>query len=68
MRLVRGFVLMQNACYNIHNWSSVRLEHIKLFSQRHTEPVTIRITTVALREPRVGDKFASRHGQTHLIF
>ena len=63
MCLGPGFVLMQNACYNIRNWSSVRLEHIKLLSQRNTEPVTVRITTVALREPRVGDKFASRHGQ-----
>jgi DNA-directed RNA polymerase beta subunit len=40
------------------------MEHIQIGTAvQNAEPVTIRIVTVTLREPRVGDKFASRHGR-----
>lgn len=61
-----GYVLTMSGCYNLHSWSPVRLEHVRIghTTQQLQEPITIRITTVALREPRIGDKFASRHGRT----
>ena len=54
-----GFVLMSNGCYNLHSWSPVRQEHVRLSrASTSTEPITVRVTTVSLREPRVGDVVA----------
>lgn len=88
--LDEAYVLMANGCYNLHSWSPVRQEHIKIGKASGStepgwwmrnqpptlpKPITVRITTITMREPRVGDardshysacsgiKFASRHGQ-----
>lgn len=47
-------------CYNLHTWSTVKPEHVRINNGRSTDVVTVRITTVALREPQVGDDQASR--------
>ena len=52
--------------YNLSTWAPVK--NSVLLRRLYNTPgdpvsVTVRITTVALRETRVGDKVASRHGQ-----
>lgn len=59
-----GFVLMGHGNYSLSTMSPVPLAAIQ--KRLHTgEPttLTVRVTTAALREVRIGDKFASRHGQ-----
>lgn len=60
-----GYVIVGTGAYNLHTWAPVRLEHVRVLGagtgNHPAQPITIRITTVSLREPRVGDKFASRH-------
>ena len=60
-----GYLLMNHGTYNLSTWAPVK--NSVLLRRLYNTPgdpvsVTVRITTVALRETRVGDKFASRHG------
>ena len=67
---MEGYVLLTHGAYNLHTWSPVRLDQIRLGSVgsgggsadsgggRSTpigDAITVRITIVSLREPQVGN-------------
>lgn len=55
-----------SGCYNLSTWAPIKSNVLfRRLCAPSTEPVsiTVRITTVALRETRVGDKFASHPGR-----
>ena len=59
-----GYVLLNHGCYSLSTWAPVRPAAVqKRLGGGEPTTLTVRITTAALREVRVGDKFASRHGQ-----
>ena len=50
-----GYSITSTGCTNLQSGALVRLEHIRTGPLRGKEPVTVRITTISLREPRVGN-------------
>jgi hypothetical protein len=68
---MEGYVLLTYGAYNLHTWSPVRLDQIRLGSVcnvdkpgnggsdnatgRIADAITVRITIVSLREPQVGN-------------
>lgn len=66
-----GYVITSHGAYNLHTWSPVRMDQIRLTStvtdsatavpneggggRMGTDAITVRITTVSLREPQVGN-------------
>ena len=59
-----GYVITNHHSYSLATWAPIPLPVLvrRLTAGEGGSP-TMRITTVSLREVRVGDKFASRHGQ-----
>jgi DNA-directed RNA polymerase beta subunit len=68
---IEGYVITTHGAYNLHTWSPVRMDQIRLGSIGNDrtsaggnidvgrigagEAITVRITTVSIREPQVGD-------------
>jgi DNA-directed RNA polymerase beta subunit len=50
----RGYVLTASGAYSLHTWTPVRREHIQQgLAGQTTEPITVRIVIVSMREPRL---------------